>query len=172
MAVTEIGSSFRAKLDLWLSSQLLPSVFICFAGLYYVELLLFFFFLFHCHQSKWLLCCRAVCTCGDLIVRTLLEPLDLLKSNIHPDICGLLTWYFHAFVGSWHRESTALHVPFGAITRIASFSRSTPETTPRHSALWRGHCSPSKVANANLHMLMPFLHSRTERCKWSINQHW
>lgn len=46
---------------------------------------------FHCHQSKWLLCCRAVCTCGDLIVRTLLEPLDLLKANIYPDICGLLT---------------------------------------------------------------------------------
>lgn len=87
MAETEIGSSFGAELDLWLSSQLLPSVFICFAGLYYVEF--FFFISLSSVKMAFMLPCSLHVWWSNR--QNSLEPLDLLKANIYPDICGLLT---------------------------------------------------------------------------------
>lgn len=78
---------------------------------------------------------------------------NAFETQINP---GVPDQNVNVYVGSWHRASTALHAPCGAITQTASSSRSTPEMRLRHSARWRGHSSLLKVATlAQTHARMP-----------------
>lgn len=97
-----------------------------------------FFFRHHCKSVFYVIV--AILTCVHFIWRHMRWTLSRLTSQSEWIYCTV-----YVYVGSWRQASTALRAPFGAITPTASSSRSTPETRQRHSARWRGRCSPWKV---------------------------
>lgn len=137
-AATVTGTSFRAKLHLWLRPPYLSVCLILWENIAALHV--------YCHQfTELLVFLMNMQLCTDAI--------DCFSrfSSEYLRVMGRL----FVSVSSWHRASTALRALCGATTQTASSSRSTPETRLLHWARWRRHCSPLKVSNAFTHTLHP-----------------
>lgn len=180
MAVTVIGGSFRAKLDLWLSGPSLLSLCICFVWVYYVEVLSFF----HRHQCKCLslLCYRCSLHTYKSHVQTHVIPFTRITSHA--------CWMWTLIQNNCDYECDwlyCLRVFWQLASGIYSFACSLwshhtdcflQQIYARDEAVALGSLERTLLSlkgsnictHANLHMPMPPLHSHTKWCKWSINK--